>query len=206
MTLRSVVALSGALAFAISSVPAVAHEAGDWIVRAGVHYIDPKSNNHKVVEVDAATMVSFNLTYMMTRNWGVEVLGSLPFEHDIGLVDGPTVASTKHLPPTVSLVYSFLPDSPVQPYVGVGLNVTLFFSEDTKGPLADSKLELRTSVGAAAAIGVDIAQGNDWFLNADVRYIDIETDARLRTAGETTRLGTVEIDPWAAGVTVGYRF
>ena len=62
MTLRSAVALSGALAFAISSVAAVAHEAGDWIVRAGVHYIEPKSNNHNVAEVDAATMVSFNLT------------------------------------------------------------------------------------------------------------------------------------------------
>ncbi len=206
MTFRSAIALSSALVFGLASVPALAHEAGDWIVRAGVHYIEPKSDNHDVVEVDAATMVSFNVTYMMTRNWGVEVLGSLPFEHDIGLVDGSTVASTKHLPPTVSLIYSFLPDSRVQPYVGVGMNVTLFFSEDTRGPLADSSLELKTSVGAAAVIGVDIALGNDWFLNADVRYIDIETVARLKTAGETTRLGTAEIDPWAAGVTIGYRF
>lgn len=47
---------------------------------------------------------------MMTANWAVEVLAAWPFEHDISLVGGLEVGSTKHLPPTVSLQYHILLD------------------------------------------------------------------------------------------------
>lgn len=180
----------------------LAHEAGDWVVRGGFHTINPKSDNGDVVEVDEDTMLTFNVTYMATRNWGVELLVAAPFKHDIALVDGPTVASTRHLPPTLSAVYHILPDSRVQPYVGLGINYTLFFDEDTRGALAGSDLELDDSVGAAAVIGVDMALGGNWFVNADVRYMDIETDAKLNGAA----LETVAIDPWAFGLNVAYRF
>lgn len=187
----------------VLAVPAAeAHESGDWIVRGGFHTIDPKSDNHAVVEVDGDTMFTFSAIYMVSPHWGVELLAALPFEHDIALVDGPTVASTKHLPPTLSAIYHFTPDRALQPYVGLGLNVTLFFDEDTRGALAGSDLELDTSVGAAAVAGVDVDLGSNWFLNADLRYMDIETDARLDGAD----LGTVEIDPWAFGLSLAYRF
>jgi outer membrane protein len=191
-----------AVSMAFAAPAAVSHEAGDWLVRGGFHSIQPKSDNGDVVEVKNDTMFTFDVTYMMTRNWGVELLAALPFEHDIALVDGPTVASTKHLPPTLSVVYHLLPEAAIQPYVGLGLNVTLFFDEDTRGPLDGSSLSLDTSVGAAAVVGVDIELGSNWFLNADVRYLDIETDAKLDGA----RLETVEIDPWAFGLNLGYRF
>lgn len=186
----------------LAPVPTLAHEAGDWIVRGGFHLVDPKSDNGDIVEVDDDTMFTFEIARMLTRNWEVQLLAALPFEHDIALVDGPTVASTKHLPPTVSVAYHFLPDSPIQPYLGAGVNVTVFFDEDTKGPLAGADLDLDTSVGAAAVLGVDIDLGSNWFLNADVRYLDIDTDAEL----DGQKLETVEIDPWAFGLNVGYRF
>jgi outer membrane protein len=191
-----------AVSVAVAAPAARAHEAGNWLVRGGFHSIQPKSDNGDVVEVKDDTMFTFDVTYMITRNWGVELLAALPFEHDIALVNGPTVASTKHLPPTLSVVYHLLPEAPIQPYVGLGLNVTLFFDEDTRGPLAGSSLSLDTSVGAAAVVGVDIDLGSNWFLNADLRYLDIETDAKL----DGSALETVEIDPWAFGLNLGYRF
>jgi outer membrane protein len=187
---------------ALGSAGLQAHESGDWVIRGGFHHISPKSNNSDIVEVDSDTMLTFNVLYMVSANWGVELLAALPFEHDIALVDGPTVASTKHLPPTLSLVYHLLPHSRIQPYVGAGLNATLFFDESTKGALAGTKLELDNSFGAAAVVGVDVALGSNWLLNADVRYLDIETDAKLDGA----RLGTVKIDPWAFGLNLAYRF
>lgn len=186
----------------VAAPPAQAHEKGDLLIRGGLHTIDPKSDNGDVVEVEDATMASFTATYMLTPNVALELLASLPFEHDIGLVDGPTVASTKHLPPTVSLLYHFLPEAQFQPYVGAGVNVTIFFDEDTRGPLEGADLDLDTSVGAAAVAGVDVDLGSQWYLNADVRYLDIETDAKL----DGVKLETVKIDPWAFGVSVGYRF
>lgn len=185
-----------------TAVPAHAHDTGDLLLRAGFHTVNPKSDNGDVVEVKEDTMLTFDATYMLSPNWGVELLAALPFEHDIALIDGPTVASTKHLPPTVSVLYHFLPDAQFQPYVGLGVNVTLFFDEDTRGALAGSDLNLDTSVGAAAVAGVDVDLGARWFMNADLRYLDIETDAEL----DGQDLGTVEIDPWAFGLSLGYRF
>lgn len=202
MTKTTTVAFVTAFSMALAAPAVLAHEAGDWLVRGGFHSIQPKSDNGDVVEVKDDTMFTFGVTYMISRNWGVELLAALPFEHDIALVDGPRVASTKHLPPTLSVVYHLLPDAPIQPYAGVGLNVTLFFDEDTRGPLAGSSLSLDTSVGAAAVVGVDIDLGSNWFLNADVRYLDIETDAKL----DGVALETVVIDPWAFGLNLGYRF
>lgn len=191
------------LGLALLAVPPVqAKEQGDWVIRFGGSYVEPKSNNSELVSVDGQMGVTFNFSYFMTRNLAVEVLAALPYEHDINLVNGPRVASTKHLPPTVSLQYHFLPDARVQPYVGLGLNYTMFFSEDTVGPLAGSKLVLDDSWGWAGEVGVDFPLNEKWLLNFSARYIDIDTDAKLDGAN----LGTVNIDPWVYGAHLGIRF
>ncbi len=174
---------------------------GDWLIRVGAHHINPKSDNHRIVEVDEATMVTFNATYFFTDTWAVELLAALPFEHDINLVGGPRVAETKHLPPTLSVQYHFRPGQSVRPYIGLGLNATIFFEEDTTGPLAGVDLELDDSYGAAAQLGVDFDFNERWFLNAEVRYADIETEAKLGGAS----IGDVRIDPWIFGINLGFR-
>ena len=181
---------------------AMAPEQGDWLFRVGASYIDPKSDNSDIVEVDGAAGVTFNISYMLTPNWAIELLAALPYKHDINLLSGEEVADTKHLPPTLSLQYHFLPGATVQPYVGVGVNYTNFFSEDTSGALAGSELNLDDSWGWAADVGVDFPLNDNWFLNLDVRYIDIETKARLDGAS----IGTVEIDPLVYGAHIGFRF
>jgi outer membrane protein len=90
----------------------------------------------------------------------------------------------------------------VSPYLGAGLNATIFFDEKTAGALAGSKLSLDNSFGVAAQAGVDFALSSQWLINLDARWIDIDTDARLDGAS----LGSVAIDPYAFGVSVGYRF
>lgn len=192
-----------ALLFSMASLnTAVAMEPGDWLVRFGLSNVDPKSNNHDVVSVDSAVSATFTVDYMMTANWSVEILAAYPFEHDIHLIDGPKAGETKHLPPTVSLNYHFLADAAFQPYVGLGVNYTKFFSDKTVGPLQGTSLDLDDSWGFAAQAGADIMLSETWFLNVNIRYIDIETDATL--GGDP--LGTVEIDPWVYGAHLGFRF
>ncbi len=181
---------------------AIAMDQGDWLLRFGASYIDPKSNNHEVVSVDAATSMTFNFSYMMTRNWAVEVLAAWPYKHDIELKDGTRVGSTKHIPPTVSLQYHFAPASKFQPYVGFGVNYTKFFSEKTVGPLAGVPLDLDASWGLAGEVGADIMLNEAWFLNLSIRYIGIETDTTL--GGDP--LGKVKIDPWVYGGNIGFRY
>lgn len=187
----------------IAAVPAVqAQDAGDWIWRVGVHNVRPKSDNHAVVNVDNGASLTFNGTYMLASNWGVELLAALPFSHDINLNGGGKVAETKHLPPTLSLQYHFNPNGAWRPYLGAGLNYTLFFDEKTTGALKGAKLELDPSFGLAAQVGLDVELGSNWFANVDARWMDIDTDAKLNG----TKLGTVEIDPYAFGVSIGRRF
>lgn len=170
-----------------------AQDAGDWIWRMGIHNVRPKSDNHGIVNVDAGSSLTFNGTYLFAAHWGVELLAALPFEHDINLNGGGAVAETKHLPPTLSLQYHFNPSGSWRPYMGAGLNYTLFFDKKTTGALSGTDLELDPSCGPAAQFGLDVQVGRDWFANVDARWFDIDTDAKLNGSS----LGRVEIDPYA---------
>lgn len=174
----------------------------DWIVRAGFSFANPDSNNHPVVSVDEATSLTFTLGRMMTQNVELEVLAAWPFEHDIELVGGGKVGSTKHLPPTVSLNYHFMPDAAFDPYFGAGLNYTFFWDETTSGALAGNKLSLNESFGIALQLGADYHLENNWLMNASIRYIDLTSNARLNGAP----LGTVSIDPFVYSLNFGKRF
>jgi len=195
-------AVAAVLAIAAMSAGSVAH-ASDWLLRVGGHYVDPKSDNHEVVNVDAGQSLTFDITYEYSPHWRFELLAALPFEHDINLnADGSKVAEVKQLPPTLSVQYNFLPEGRVHPYVGLGVNGTVFFDESTSGALAGTDLSLRNSFGAAAQLGVDFDLQNNWFVSLDARWLDIDTRARL----SGTDLGTVHIDPLTVGLSLGYRF
>ena len=182
---------------------AYSYEAGDWIVRVGAGSVDPKSNNGAVVSVDAGTTLVFNGTYMLTDNLGLELLAAAPFSHDINLAaGGGKVGETKHLPPTLSLQYRFDTDSAWSPYVGAGLNYTLFFDEEAVGALAGSTLDLDPSFGIATQAGIDYALSDKTLINLDIRWMNIETDADL----DGVFLETVEIDPLVYSLTFGWKF
>lgn len=178
-------------------------EAGNWLFRAGASYIAPKSNNHDVVDVDEAVSLTFNGTYMFTNNFGLELLAAMPFEHDITLkADGSDVASTKQLPPTLTAQWHFNPIGRIVPYLGLGINYTVFFDEETTGALTGSRLDLDESFGLEGQLGVDWQLGSNWLLNLDVRYLQLETDATL----DGLDIGKVTIDPWVVGLNVGWVF
>ena len=198
--MKSIHSIPVLLAGAVALSSAVAQAAaGDWLVRAGVHQVDPKSNNHPVVAVDSAPSLTISGSYFLTDHLAIEVLGAYPFTHDIKLrADGSEVAETTHLPPTVSLQYHFAPQANIRPYVGAGLNYTFFYDEKTKGALAGTKLSLDNSFGLSAEVGVDIAINDNWAVNLNARWFDIDTKARLDGAA----LGTVEVDPYAYGLMI----
>ncbi|MCP5158020.1 MAG: outer membrane beta-barrel protein [Gammaproteobacteria bacterium] len=188
-----------------------AYEAGNWLVRAGVWGIYPESDNltfnvnrrtRATLDVDDGYSLGFNITYMVNPNIGIELLGAWPFKHDISMTGAGKVAETKQLPPTLFVQYHFMPSGTIHPYVGVGLNYTNFFSEKTKGALSGASLKLEDSWGAAGQLGIDIDVAPNWFVNADISYMNIETDAKVNGVG----IGTVKINPWVVGLNVGTRF
>lgn len=223
-------ALTMALAAALAggSVMAQAYEAGDFVLRVGAVTVDPDSSSQKInlpgvpslqADVDDDTQVSIIPVYMFTDTVGIELLAASPFEHDIKLkgkgVDLPA-GSTKHLPPTLSLQwYPRGGKTGWQPYVGLGVNYTIFFDEDTTHQLDDAlnatigatkaDLNLDNSFGLAVQAGVDIPLTEHWGLNAGVWYMDIDTNAKVSTDVGNVHFKT-QIDPLVYNVGIAYKF
>jgi len=197
-------AATAALLFA---TPVLAQQAGDWTFGLGAHVISPKSGNGSLAggALDADVGDNWRPTitgeYFVRDNWGIEVLASLPFQHDIEL-NGVKAGSTQHLPPTVSLQYHFNGSGKVKPFIGAGVNYTIFFSQDTTGPLAGADLDLDNSWGLAAHAGLDFAVGDKKWLRVDARWIDIDTDVKVNGAS----VGTVNIDPMVYGAAFVWQF
>lgn len=198
--------LAALAALALSPV-AMAQEAGDWTFSVGAHVVAPKSDNGSLAGGALATDVgddwrpTITAEYFFSPRWGVEILASLPFEHDIEL-NGAAAGSTKHLPPTVTLQYHFEGSERVKPFIGAGVNYTIFFEEETRGPLAGTELELDSSFGLAAHAGLDFAVGTGKWLRLDARWIDIDTDVKVNGGN----VGTVNIDPMVYGAAFVWAF
>ena len=192
-----------ALGVAASSfaAPAMAQSQGDWTFGVGIINVNPKSENGTLAgaaaTVDNDTQLSLTAEYFIRDNLGIELLAASPFEHDIAL-GGTNIGSTKHLPPTLSLVYHIPTNGKITPFVGLGVNYTTFFSEET----ALGTLDLDNSFGVAATVGADWKISERGSLRLNVRYMDIDTDASLNGAS----IGTAEIDPITVGVSYVHRF
>ncbi|WP_298445090.1 outer membrane protein OmpW [uncultured Ferrimonas sp.] len=203
--------LLSATLIALLAVPAFAHDAGDIIVRAGAAMVAPNDSSDDVVGigefgVDDNTQLGLNVTYMVTDHWAVELLAATPFSHNVSLPGVGDIAKLKHLPPTLVGQYYF-GDGKLRPYVGAGINMTVFFDEqfsnDLDGALTD--LDVDTSFGLAAQVGVDYQLNQHWLLNASVWYADIGTDVNFKLGGTDLSIDT-DIDPWVYMVSVGYVF
>ena len=195
------------IAAAFASPAAMAHQAGDILVRGGLAFVSPQTSSDDVLgtgelDIDSNMQLGLTLSYMLTDNWGVELLAATPFSHSVSTPGLGEVAKAKHLPPTLMAQYYFGDaNSKVRPYVGAGINYTTFFDEEGRGALAGTDVSVDSSWGLAGQVGLDMAINDRWFVNASAWLIDIDTDVH-------TAVGTINtsIDPVAFMFGVGYRF
>ena len=210
------------------SVMVQAYEKGDFVLRLGAVNVDPDSDSSPInlpgvptlhAEVDDDTQFGIIPMYMVTDHVGIELLTATPFEHNITL-HGKGVnleaGSTKHLPPTITAQwYPRGGKSGWQPFVGIGVNYTIFFDEDTDKELDETlnailgadtvDLDLDNSFGLAAQAGVDIPFAKNWAVSFEVWYIDISTNATVKTDVGNVHFKT-DIDPFVYHIGIAHRF
>ncbi len=185
----------------LAAAPAFAQSAGDWTLGLGLGYVSPKDDNGLLA--GAATTVDENIRptitveYFPWDNIGVELLAATPFKHT-ATIAGVGTATTKHLPPTLSLVYHVPTAGKVTPFFGAGINYTMFFSE--KSALGNVKMD--DSLSLALKAGVDFALSDKGAVRTELRWMDIDTDVSLNGAP----IGTAEIDPLVVGVSYVMKF
>ena len=201
----SIVAL-GLIAMA-ATLPLRAEE-DPWQVRLRAVSIQTTDNSkafaiypENELVVSKKTIPELDFTYFFTSHLSAELILTVPQQHTVTLFhSGTQLATFKELPPTLTAQWHFLPDGPVNPYVGLGLNFTAISSvtSSTANQIGLSS----SSVGLAGQFGVDIKLAPQWSLNLDAKYVMMQTDVNLNG----TKVDTLHIDPWLLGVGVGYRF
>lgn len=214
--------LAAATAAAVIAPMQAQAKQGDILVRLRAIMVAPNEESGSVlpgfpgekVRVDNSVMPEIDITYMATDHIGFELIAATT-KHSASGITGTTggigkLASTWVLPPTLTMQYHPIAEGPLRPYVGAGVNYTLFYSEDASGALegavGPTKVHMSDSVGWTLQAGVDIDLNERMFLNFDIKYIDIDTTARLTTTAAGVQRVRVHLDPIVAGVGVGMRF
>jgi outer membrane protein len=156
--------------------------------------MDAKLGNAYVPEVD--------FSYFLTDNIALELIAATA-RHEVdakGSGAAVGLGSVWLLPPTLTVQYHFMPKSRFSPYVGAGLNYTIFYNEKS-GDV--SSISYDNGFGYALQAGIDYAISGPWTLNLDVKKLWLNTDVKVNGGALKA---DVDIDPWIVGIGVGYRF
>jgi len=194
-----------------------------WQVRVrGVGVVPDESANIGViggdVNISNTLIPELDFTYFFTKNIAAElILGTTKHEvntvgSDISAIGGPTstdidLGSVYLLPPTLTLQYHFLTEEVFRPYVGAGVNYTIFYNEKQGSVVKDIKYD--NSFGYAFQVGFDLMIDDTFFVNADVKKLFLKTDVTVDASNLAPGLSIpadVDINPWLIGLGVGMKF
>jgi len=194
-----------ALALAFAAPAAFAQDTGNWLIRGralNLHSAN-KDSTGLDLSINNKTFPEVDFSYFYTPNFAVELVLTYPQKHDIRS-GSAVIGSLKHLPPTVTAQYHFTGLGAARPYVGAGLNLTLF-SSVSFNPAVEAALHpsiKKSSTGLALQAGVDVPVGGGWLVNFDVKKVQLKTDV----SSSGTKVGTFKVDPTLVSLGVGKRF
>lgn len=180
---------------------------GNFMVRVQGTYVNFNDDSSDLagiggdLELDDEFIPTATLTYFFNKNVALELFccfAKLDADHSLL----GNVADFWVFPPALTLQYHFDSMGAIKPYVGAGIQYILPFSEEAKGLLAGNDIEVDDALGFTLQAGVDVALGEGWYLNADVKKTWIEHTVSLNGA----EIYDVGIDPWIFSVGLGYRF
>ena len=208
-----------AVSAGLPAAPAFA-EAGDLLVRFRGIAVAPTGESGGVLptfpggSLEAKTSVTpeFDFTYFVTDTIAAELILATS-RHQIegqgALAGVGNAADVWLLPPTLTLQYHFNPNGEFRPYVGAGINYTVFYNESANRNLANAvgnvTVDATNSLGWAVQAGMDYDLGGNWVLNLDAKYIHLDTNVKLTTGAGVQRT-ELDLNPLVIGLGVGYRF
>ena len=194
-------------------------------------------------------IATITIGYLLTRHWAIETALGLPtlkfdnvgkgsLEEDplvrvriprlsnvqVGPLDGK-IADVTAAPLNAKLIYQFLPDRRVRPYLGAGATYTITYNErlvdpslwtSRTDPSTAPELKVSDEWGSILQAGIDIDLTKKWFLGLDVMRVDLDFDNRITNVvtdggvvgnvqGSNARV-KVEADPYIYTLSLGRIF
>ncbi|MBN9526448.1 MAG: OmpW family protein [Alphaproteobacteria bacterium] len=188
-------------------------EAGDILVRGRGVAVLPQSSNTaittqggaatglKVGDISNSFVPELDFSYFFTDMIAAElILGTT--RHDVKTANGIDMGHVWLLPPTLTAQFHPFPKARFSPYVGAGINYTMFYGVKSGSNPAVQNTSYSNSFGPALQLGMDVALGGNWSFNVDVKKLWVRTDVSTNAL----KANDVKIDPWLVGVGIGYRF
>lgn len=193
-TAQEAIAASSPWMLRVRGLGVITHDSGtiDGVTGAGLSYSD-------------TVIPELDVSYFFTDNIAAELILGTTFSKikTTGTIGEMDVGKTWLLPPTVTLQYHFTNFGAFKPYVGAGLNYSMFYNQSEKGGFTN--LDVKNDFGAALQVGFDYMLDKHWGVNFDVKKIFLDTKWSADLNG-TPVSGRAKIDPWLIGAGITYRF
>lgn len=211
---KGLLVLSGLLLSTLS----FGQEAGELHMRVRATGVVPMENatietiggnvnltNNLIPEVD--------FTYYFTKNIAAElILGTS--KHEVVAVNTALgnldLGRVMLLPPTLNLQYHFYPTKNLKPYIGAGLNYTIFYDEGQgKGRnTAITNVDYDNNLGYSFQLGFDYKINDKLYWNVDVKKVYLNTDVEVGAAlpaGQVYVPADVDLNPWLISTGIGFK-
>ena len=207
MRLKSLVAVMAAVA-SLAPIAAYAQaEENPWMLR--VRAVDLLWQNGQTgaaqtlnVKAQNQWIPEFDVSYFFTKNIAAELVLTWPQQVNI-TSNSTNIGKISALPPSLLVQYHFTDLGAFKPYVGAGVNYTIFGNRQNFPGYPGIQVE-PSSFGAVGQIGADYMLDKNWGLNVDVKYATIATNVQAVAGG--ANLGKLTLNPWMPAVGVTYKF
>ncbi|OCK53879.1 OmpW family outer membrane protein [Bradyrhizobium sp. LMTR 3] len=174
--------------------------------------VPPLSSPNSGLSISDQAIPELDITYFFTRNIAAELILGVT-KHQIsgtGTLNGLEIGTAWLLPPTLTLQYHFTDFGAFKPYIGAGINYTVFFNQSAANTpfagLAMTDLHISNQVGAAVQFGFDYMLDSHWGLNVDVKKLWLRPDYSATVNNAIPVTGRANIDPWLVGGGITYKY
>ncbi|MBT8633458.1 OmpW family protein [Polynucleobacter paneuropaeus] len=181
-----------------------------WMLRVRAVDLLWQNGQSNVVQADNVKATNqvipeFDISYFFTKNISTELVLTYPQQVSITYGQGNASAGKiSALPPSLLLQYHFTDLGAFIPYVGAGINYTIFGNRQNFPALGNGVQVDQSSVGFVAQIGGDYMLDKNWGLNIDLKYATMSTNVTAVSGG--ANLGKLTLNPFMPAVGVTYKF
>ena len=175
---------------------------GPWMVRARAVSLQSANTDDTGLglSINDKWIPEVDISYFFNKNFAMELILTVPQKQELSSSKlGKQIGTLDHLPPTLLAQYHFDTNGGIKPYIGAGINYTIFSNVDV---LAGAASIDKSSWGGALQLGVDIPLSGNMVLNFDVKKVYIKTDVYVGAANQ----GSFKVDPVLFGIGLGWRF
>jgi outer membrane protein len=148
----------------------------------------------------------FDVSYFFTKNIAAELVLTWPQQVNITAGQGnANIGKITALPPSLLAQYHFTDLGAFKPYVGAGINYTIFGNRQNFPALGNQVQVDQSSLGFVGQVGMDYMFDINWGLNLDLKYAAISTNV-TGSGNLAGASGKLTLNPWMPAVGITYKF